>query len=50
VKHVSTITQARPAYCFYYNVSLTQKITELATLASFADAILGMLKGGMSSA
>ncbi len=49
VKHVRGITRQRPAPAFYYYVSLTQKITELATIASFADSIFGMIKGLFSS-
>lgn len=45
MKHVIPISRQRPAKAFYYNLSLTQKIMELATIASFADSALGMLKG-----
>jgi len=42
---VAPISRRRPAKAFYYNLSLTQKVMELATIASFADSALGMLKG-----
>lgn len=45
MKHVRVITRTRPMPAFYYNISLTQKITELATIASFVDSALGMIKG-----
>lgn len=45
MRHVTPISRAMPAHAFYYNISLTQKLTELATLASFGDAVLGMVKG-----
>jgi len=45
MKHVTPVSRLRPAKALYYNISLTQKIMELATIASFADSALGMLKG-----
>ena len=45
MKHVTPVSRLRPAKAFYYNLSLTQKIMELATISSFADSALGMLKG-----
>lgn len=45
MRHVTTISRQRPAMAFYYNLSLTQKIMELATIASFADSFLGSIKG-----
>jgi len=45
IRHVIPVSRQRPAKAFYYNLSLTQKIMELATIASFADSALGMIKG-----
>ncbi len=45
MRHVKPVSRAVPTQAFYYNISLTQKLTEIATLASFADAVLGTVKG-----
>jgi hypothetical protein len=45
MRHLIVISRRRPVPALYYQVSLTQKIMELATLASFADSFLGVIKG-----
>ena len=50
MRHIAAISRGRPAHAFYYQLSLTEKLMELATVASFADAVLGMVKGLFGSA
>lgn len=45
MRHITSISRSNPAKAFYYNISLTQKISELATIASFLDTALGAIKG-----
>ena len=45
MRHLSGISRRRPLPAFYYQIGLTQKLTELATLASFLDSFLGVVKG-----
>lgn len=49
MKHTHAISRRRPLPAFYYQISLTQKLTELATFASFADAAVGVVKGLFTS-
>ncbi len=39
-----TYGRRQPLPAFYYQLSLTQKLMELATLASMADSLLGSVK------
>lgn len=48
MRHIGVVTRAYPAKAFYYQLSLTQKIMELATLGSFADSALGVLKDAVN--
>lgn len=45
MNHLSRISRGRPLPALYYQISLTQKIMELATLASFVDSFIGVIKG-----
>lgn len=45
MKHLAHISRRQPLPAFYYQISLTEKLFELATLASFADSFLGVIKG-----
>jgi len=45
MKHIACVSRRVPAPAFYYQVSLAEKISELATLASFVDSALGSVKG-----
>jgi len=45
MKHIANISRNRPVPAYYYQLSLTQKIMELGTLASFADSFVGVIKG-----
>ena len=44
MKHTKPVSRSIPAKAFYYNISLTQKISELSTIASFADTVIGAVK------
>jgi len=46
MRHIHAVT--RPARAFYYQLSLTQKIMELATLGSFVDSALGVVKDALN--
>ena len=39
-----TYGRRRPLPAFYYQLSLTQKLMELATVVSMADSLLGSVK------
>jgi len=45
MKHIVVVSRTRPAPAFYYQLSFTEKLMELATLASFADSAVGAVKG-----
>ncbi|MDQ1256750.1 MAG: hypothetical protein QG656_1350 [Candidatus Hydrogenedentes bacterium] len=42
--HTRPISRPLPVKAFYYNISLTQKISELATIASLLDTVIGTVK------
>lgn len=44
MKHVVPVSRRQPLPAFYYQLSLTQKLIELATVASMADSLLGSVK------
>jgi len=45
MKHHRIISRNRPQPAFYYQISLTEKLMELATIASFLDSFVGTIKG-----
>ena len=49
MRHVVPMSRPRPLPAFYYQLSLTQKILELATLASFADSVVGAVKNVLNA-
>lgn len=49
MKHVVPVSRRRPLPAFYYQLSLTEKILELATLASFADSAVGAVKNVLNA-
>jgi hypothetical protein len=50
MKHFTFVSKERPAPAFYYQLSLTEKILELATLASFLDSFVGAVKNVFDAA
>ncbi len=49
MRHIKTVSRNVPAKAFYYNLSLTQKLTELATIVSALDSVKNMLVGGVDT-
>ena len=45
MKHVAWVSKARPAKAYYYNVSLTQKLSEVVTIVSLLESLKGMVIG-----
>ncbi len=45
MKHIRTTTQSRPAKAYFYNISLTQKLSELTTIVSLVGSVKGLFGG-----
>jgi hypothetical protein len=43
MKHLQHVTKPLPVPAFYYNLSLTQKLSELVTLGSLLESLKGIL-------
>jgi hypothetical protein len=43
MRHLRPVTRPAPAY--YYNISLTQKLSELVTLGSLLESVKNILTG-----
>ena len=46
MKHIQLTSRQRPALAYFYNITLSQKLSELTTIVSLVSTVKEMFTGG----